>query len=150
MSLDLGCKAEASPTSQPAHDTPTGSLGIRDFETVKPISKGAFGVVYLCRHKETSEFYAVKVLKKEDVRRKNQFKYVKAEKSIMAAVRLRVCVHACVRASDHSCVRACVCVRVCVCRGASHRLQSFALPMKTLTPRERVRGLFVGVRRCTR
>mmetsp|Transcript_24573 Transcript_24573/g.80532 ORF Transcript_24573/g.80532 Transcript_24573/m.80532 type:complete len:1491 (-) Transcript_24573:126-4598(-) len=61
-------------------------LGISDFETVKPISKGAFGVVYLCRHKLDGQLYAVKVLKKADVRRKNQFKYVKAEKTIMAAV----------------------------------------------------------------
>jgi serine/threonine kinase 38 len=37
-------------------------LGIHDFETVKPISKGAFGVVYLCRHKQSGELYAVKVL----------------------------------------------------------------------------------------
>jgi len=43
-------------------------------------------VVYLCRHKEDGKLYAVKVLKKADVRRKNQFKYVKAERAIMATV----------------------------------------------------------------
>ena len=53
---------------------------------VKPISKGAFGIVYLCRHKADGQLYAVKVLKKADIRRKNQFKYVKAERAIMASV----------------------------------------------------------------
>ena len=43
-------------------------------------------MVYLCRHKEDGKLYAVKVLKKADVRRKNQFKYVKAERAIMATV----------------------------------------------------------------
>ena len=65
---------------------PARQAGIADFETVKPISKGAFGVVYLCRHKEDGKLYAVKVLKKADIRRKNQFKYVKAERAIMATV----------------------------------------------------------------
>lgn len=71
-------------TSSPV--TGAVELGIHDFETVKPISKGAFGVVYLCKHKPTGEHFAVKVLKKADVRSKNQFKYVNSEKSIMAAV----------------------------------------------------------------
>jgi hypothetical protein len=77
-------KAKADPKA----DEPSLSvvLGIQDFEIVKPISKGAFGVVYLCKHKPTGEFFAVKVLKKADVRRKNQFNCVNAEKKIMAAV----------------------------------------------------------------
>ena len=68
-------------------------LGIQDFETVKPISKGAFGVAYLCRHKKNNEYYAVKVLSKADVRRKNQFRCVNAEKSIMAVVDCPFVVH---------------------------------------------------------
>ena len=80
----------ALPGAGPAEGGKTAArsaeLGIDDFETVKPISKGAFGVVYLCRHKGDGELYAVKVLKKADVRRKNNFKFVRNEKTIMAAV----------------------------------------------------------------
>jgi len=81
-------QSAARAKGDPKADEPSLSveLGIQDFEIVKPISKGAFGVVYLCKHKPTGEFFAVKVLKKADVRRKNQFNYVNSEKKIMAAV----------------------------------------------------------------
>ena len=38
---------------------------IKDFEVIKPISKGAFGSVYLSKKKSTGEYFAIKVLKKE-------------------------------------------------------------------------------------
>jgi hypothetical protein len=45
---------------------------IRDFQIVKPISKGAFGKVYLARKKTTGDQYAIKVLAKEHLKRKKQ------------------------------------------------------------------------------
>jgi hypothetical protein len=45
---------------------------IRDFQIVKPISKGAFGKVYLARKRTTGDQYAIKVLAKEHVVRKKQ------------------------------------------------------------------------------
>ncbi len=39
-------------------------LSIRDFEIIKPISKGAFGRVYLAKKKKTGDYFAIKVLKK--------------------------------------------------------------------------------------
>lgn len=56
---------------------------IKDFEVVKPISKGAFGSVYLAKKKSTGEYYAIKVLKKADMVAKNQVTNVKAERAIM-------------------------------------------------------------------
>lgn len=56
---------------------------IKDFEIIKPISKGAFGSVYLSRKKSTSEYFAIKVLKKADMVAKNQISNVKAERAIM-------------------------------------------------------------------
>jgi serine/threonine-protein kinase RIM15 len=56
---------------------------IKDFEIVKPISKGAFGSVYLAKKKSTGEYYAIKVLKKADMVAKNQVTNVKAERAIM-------------------------------------------------------------------
>ncbi|CAG8441902.1 11862_t:CDS:10 [Diversispora eburnea] len=44
---------------------------IQDFEIIKPISRGAFGKVYLARKKTTRDLYAIKILKKVDMVRKN-------------------------------------------------------------------------------
>lgn len=56
---------------------------IKDFEIIKPISKGAFGSVYLSKKKTTGEYFAIKVLKKADMVAKNQVTNVKAERAIM-------------------------------------------------------------------
>ncbi|KAF1989728.1 hypothetical protein K402DRAFT_326501 [Aulographum hederae CBS 113979] len=56
---------------------------IKDFEIIKPISKGAFGSVYLSKKKSTGDYYAIKVLRKNDMVAKNQVTNVKAERAIM-------------------------------------------------------------------
>ena len=56
---------------------------IKDFEIIKPISKGAFGSVYLSKKKLTGEYFAIKVLRKSDMIAKNQVTNVKAERAIM-------------------------------------------------------------------
>ncbi|KAI9884356.1 MAG: hypothetical protein M1823_003852 [Watsoniomyces obsoletus] len=56
---------------------------IKDFEIIKPISKGAFGSVYLSKKKTTGDYFAIKVLKKADMVAKNQVTNVKAERAIM-------------------------------------------------------------------
>ncbi len=56
---------------------------IKDFEVIKPISRGAFGSVYLAKKKITGEYFAIKVLRKSDMVAKNQVTNVKAERAIM-------------------------------------------------------------------
>ncbi|CAL5867168.1 uncharacterized protein PFLUO_LOCUS1380 [Penicillium psychrofluorescens] len=77
-------KPPASPrlpsVSQQPRPAPTS---IKDFEIIKPISKGAFGSVYLSKKKSTGEYFAIKVLKKADMIAKNQVTNVKAERAIM-------------------------------------------------------------------
>lgn len=77
-------KPPASPrlpsVSQQPRPAPTS---IKDFEIIKPISKGAFGSVYLSKKKSTGEYHAIKVLKKADMIAKNQVTNVKAERAIM-------------------------------------------------------------------
>ncbi|KKO97813.1 AGC protein kinase [Trichoderma harzianum] len=67
------------PPPQPRSSQPS----IKDFEIIKPISKGAFGSVYLSKKKSTGEYFAIKVLKKADMVAKNQVGNVKAERAIM-------------------------------------------------------------------
>ena len=55
----------------------------KDFEIIKPISKGAFGSVFLAKKKTTGDYYAIKVLKKADMITKNQITNVKHERMIL-------------------------------------------------------------------
>ncbi|KAL9128130.1 MAG: hypothetical protein Q9217_003131 [Psora testacea] len=78
-------KAPPSPrlnslSQPPARAVPTS---IKDFEIIKPISKGAFGSVYLSKKKSTGDYFAIKVLRKADMVAKNQVTNVKAERAIM-------------------------------------------------------------------
>lgn len=56
---------------------------IKDFEIIKPISKGAFGSVFLAKKRVTGDYYAIKVLRKADMIAKNQITNVKAERMIL-------------------------------------------------------------------
>ncbi|KAF9108899.1 hypothetical protein BGX27_008185 [Mortierella sp. AM989] len=60
---------------------------IQDFEIIKPISRGAFGKVYLARKKTTRDLYAIKILKKADMVRKNMVSHVLAERRVLALTR---------------------------------------------------------------
>ncbi|KAK4055098.1 rim15, signal transduction response regulator [Microbotryomycetes sp. JL201] len=64
---------------------PTKNKGssIKDFKILKPISKGAFGSVYLAKKITTGDYYAIKQLKKSDMVAKNQVTNVKAERMIL-------------------------------------------------------------------
>ena len=43
------------------------ATSIHDFEILKPISKGAYGRVFLAQKKTTKDIYAIKVLKREEM-----------------------------------------------------------------------------------
>lgn len=66
-----------APASRPTATT------IKDFKLIKPISKGAFGAVYLVQKRTTGDYFAMKVLKKSDMIAKNQASNVKAERQIL-------------------------------------------------------------------
>lgn len=59
---------------------------IRDFRIVKPISKGAFGKVYLAMKKTTGDQYAIKVLAKEHMLHKKQIQHIETERDILVSV----------------------------------------------------------------
>lgn len=68
------------PVSATARPTPPS---IKDFDIIKPISKGAFGSVFLAKKRATGDYYAIKFLKKSDMIAKNQVTNVKAERMIL-------------------------------------------------------------------
>ncbi|CAI5928746.1 unnamed protein product [Closterium sp. NIES-65] len=70
-----GVAASSSSASAAGRDRTT----IDDFELIKPISKGAYGRVFLAKKKTTGDLFAIKVLRKADMVRKNAVESVQAE-----------------------------------------------------------------------
>ncbi|XP_029955253.1 serine/threonine-protein kinase greatwall-like [Salarias fasciatus] len=66
---------------------------IEDFTVLKPISRGAFGKVYLARKKSNARLYAVKVMKKADMVDKNMTGQMKAERDALALSKSPFVVH---------------------------------------------------------
>jgi len=70
---------------------------IDDFEIIKPISRGAFGKVFLGRKRGDDstkrEIYAIKVLKKSEAIQKNMVSQVIAERNALALTRSPFCVN---------------------------------------------------------
>ena len=66
-----------------------------DFELLAVLGRGGFGKVMQVRHKTTSKVYAMKVLKKSELRRRRQVERTQTERTILAAVRhpFIVCLH---------------------------------------------------------
>jgi len=82
LELAMSSIATGSPCSTP--HSPHISMSINDFEIIKPISRGAFGRVYLARKKATQDLFAIKVMRKHDLLRKNMVESVKNERNILA------------------------------------------------------------------
>ncbi|KAI3965471.1 hypothetical protein MKW92_042780 [Papaver armeniacum] len=79
-------------SSDSVRGTPMNTNGkdrtsIEDFEIIKPISRGAFGRVFLARKRATGDLFAIKVLKKADMIRKNAVESILAERNILISVR---------------------------------------------------------------
>ncbi|KAK1174041.1 serine/threonine-protein kinase greatwall-like isoform X2 [Acipenser oxyrinchus oxyrinchus] len=82
---DAGEKNESlSPDTRKESEAPKPPCSIEDFTIVKPISRGAFGKVYLARKKSTSKLYAIKVVKKADMIIKNMVDQMQAERDALA------------------------------------------------------------------
>jgi serine/threonine kinase 38 len=67
----------------------TKKMTIADFELLKLIGRGAFGEVRLCRRRGDSSdmVYAVKMLRKEAMMRRNQVHHVRAERDLLVSAK---------------------------------------------------------------
>ncbi|XP_073107468.1 probable serine/threonine protein kinase IRE [Elaeis guineensis] len=79
----MGCSSRTSPLNARFKDR----TSIEDFEIIKPISRGAFGRVFLAKKRVTGDLFAIKVLKKADMIRKNAVESILAERNILISVR---------------------------------------------------------------
>ncbi|XP_068331014.1 probable serine/threonine protein kinase IRE [Pyrus communis] len=80
-------EAVRSLRASPINPCSKDRTSIEDFETIKPISRGAFGRVFLARKRATGDLFAIKVLKKADMIRKNAVESILAERNILILVR---------------------------------------------------------------
>lgn len=85
--LMLDNVSQSSGVSTPLHSSHKERTSIDDFEIIKPISRGAFGRVFLARKRTTGDLFAIKVLKKLDMIRKNDIERILAERNILITVR---------------------------------------------------------------
>lgn len=59
-------------------------VSILDFDFIKVIGMGAFGIVRLCKKKDTGETFAMKQMSKTDMVKKNQVHHVRAERDALS------------------------------------------------------------------
>lgn len=59
--LMLDNVSQSSGVSTPLHSSHKERTSIDDFEIIKPISRGAFGRVFLARKRTTGDLFAIKV-----------------------------------------------------------------------------------------
>jgi len=70
------------------HSTAPVSMPTLDsFKMIKVVGKGSFGKVFLVREKRTSEMFALKVLKKDNIIRRNQVEHTRTERSVLGYVK---------------------------------------------------------------
>ncbi|KAM7266387.1 hypothetical protein ACFE04_004284 [Oxalis oulophora] len=73
--------------ASPINKTSKDRTSIEDFEIIKPISRGAFGRVFLARKRATGDLFAIKVLRKADMIRKNSVERILSERNILISLR---------------------------------------------------------------
>jgi len=64
-----------------------GKISHSDFQTLKVIGRGSFGKVYLVRKKSDGKAYAMKILKKDQLIKKNLLIKTQAERDILQQVK---------------------------------------------------------------
>jgi len=65
----------------------SGKVTIRDFELIKVIGKGSFGKVLLVRRKKSKKLYAMKILDKQNIMKRNQIVHTLTERRVLGQIK---------------------------------------------------------------
>lgn len=73
----------------------SGKVSLKQFDVLRMIGKGSFGKVLLVRKKNTSQLFAVKILSKPILVRKQQVEHTRTERRVLASIThpFVVCLH---------------------------------------------------------
>ena len=63
----------------------TGQVSVKDFKTLKVIGKGSYGKVLLVEKIDSKKIYALKVLKKKEILKRNQYEHTMEERRILVS-----------------------------------------------------------------
>lgn len=63
-----------------------GSVGKEDFLTYSLLGEGSYGKVVLVKKKSNGQQYAMKILKKKEIEKRNQVGHTMAERRILEAI----------------------------------------------------------------
>ena len=66
----------------------TGRISAKDFKTHSVIGKGSYGKVLLVEKKDTGKMYALKILKKNEILKRNQLEHTMDERRILVSAGL--------------------------------------------------------------
>ena len=66
----------------------TGKVTTKHFHTIAVIGKGSYGKVLLVVKRDTGQRYALKILKKDEIIKRNQFEHTMAERRILVSFQL--------------------------------------------------------------
>lgn len=75
------------PSSPFKHETQKEKVILDDFKMLKVIGKGSFGKVLLVRKLDSGFLYAMKVLRKENIIKRNQVEHTRTERHVLGYVR---------------------------------------------------------------
>jgi len=85
----IGIGDALSKTTKIQSPTPLASSAPRldSFKIIKVIGKGSFGKVFLVKEIKTDEMYALKVLRKDNIIKRNQVEHTRTERSVLGYVK---------------------------------------------------------------
>eukprot|EP00727_Mastigamoeba_balamuthi_P005116 m51a1_g14602 putative protein kinase (676) ;mRNA; f:1189235-1192183 len=75
------CRAHSRTGSR---NSPRPTVSLEDFQVVRPLTRGAYGSVYLVRKLQTGDLYAMKTLSKAHLEKKNKVRRLRTERDILA------------------------------------------------------------------
>ncbi len=68
-------------------DNKPHAIELKDFSLIKVVGKGSFGKVLQVRKKDTGVIYAMKVLRKDHIYKRNQVEHTKTERSVLGRIK---------------------------------------------------------------
>ncbi len=82
----MGCCISENLSKEENKESEKIKISISDFDIIKVIGKGSYGKVFLVRKKSNSKLYAMKRLKKEYLKIKNQQEHTKSERKLLEII----------------------------------------------------------------